>query len=522
MKTCSSHFLVLILAAFALFSCGRNDKTDYSVFPVKIGPKWGYVSTKGEYIVNPIFTNADHFSEGLARVEKDNRVGYISKKGKFVIPCEYLGGTSFSEGKAFVTGPEMCPMCIDKKGNILFKVDSVEYVYSFSEGYAVIVTADWRYGYINGKGKKVIEPRYTDAHNYSEGLAAVKEADRWGFINGKGEAVIDIQYPEVGDFKEGLAYVRADNGQYGYIDKKGNMVINPQFDSAFHFNDGLACVKTGDSYGFIDKNGHYVINPQFNRASVFSNGLAHVAMESYGFVNKKGRFVINPTYMFVSYFVGDYAFVYEKGKFGLIDKHGKMIVDPQFDLVATPEDNTVITRSNYYDADAFLTELFKDWKANSIFGFDSNTTLGDVRTKFIPQKGPEDNTYAFSFKNPKEINGVALVSGILGFDQKTYKIVEYIEPGWFWSRRSKKRQYINSCKLISADYVFELEGIDKGASLAHSIAKELSARTHDTYEKHQIGYVIPQTKEHPGYMIEYTNDDVTIKVTLGETSIQET
>lgn len=522
MCTFNYKILFLIAATFITFSCGSNSGgSDYSVLPVRIGEKWGYVTTKGEYVVNPSLNEADYFSDGLARVKQQGKVGYINQKGKYVIPCEYIGGTQFNDGKAFVTFQEMYPTCINKKGKKLFQVDSVEYVRAFSDGFAMIVTSTYLYGFINDKGKKVIKPQYAEAHDFSEGLAAIKSVNKWGFINGKGDVVIEPQYSDVGDFKEGLAFVQVD-GQYGYIDKKGKMVINPQFDGAANFSEGLACVKTGGSYGFINDKGSYAINPQFEEAESFRGGLALIKQGSCGYINTKGKIVINPTFLVSTPFLGDYAFAYDGSvseKIGTIDKKGKTAIVPQFDDVRRPDYNKCLIRSNYYDASAFIEKLFEGWTSNSFFGLDANKTLGDTRSKFSPEKGPADSTYAFTIKKPEMVNGVALKSGVLGFDQKTYKMVDNIvDTGWFRYKSGKKRQYLNGCKLKAADFIFKLEGIaeHKEASLAHAIADEISSRLGDDYAKMDDCYIFPLTAKHPGYIIKYSTEDVTVKSTFEE------
>lgn len=353
--------LFLSIATLVLVSCvGNNGNNNHSLYPVQIGGKWGYITTNGEYVVNPYFQEADYFSDGLARVKQNGKVGYINQKGEFVIPCEYLGGTSFKNEKAFVTSPEMYPTCIRKNGKILFQVDSVEYVHAFSDGLAKIITSTQLYGFINENGEKIIKPEYDSAHDFSEGLAAFKSVNKWGFINTNGNIVIEPQYTNVGDFKEGLAFVQV-NGQYGYIDKKGEMIIKPQFDKADNFSEGLASVKTGGSYGFINRKGNYVINPQFAESEPFSGGLALFRQgRYYGFINSKGEIVSPPTYDLATSFIGDFAFVYDSevsSKYGTIDKQGKTVLQSQFDNITLPEDNISVTRSNYYEASAFIAKL---------------------------------------------------------------------------------------------------------------------------------------------------------------------
>ena len=48
------------------------------------------------------FDYASDFSDGLARVEINDKSGFVNKTGKMVIPCKYEGASDFSEGLASV------------------------------------------------------------------------------------------------------------------------------------------------------------------------------------------------------------------------------------------------------------------------------------------------------------------------------------------------------------------------------------------------------------------------------------
>ena len=92
------------------------------------------------------------------------------------------------------------------------------------------------------------------------------------------------------------SFLIEENGKYGYMDKDGNVVINPQFDRADDFSEGLARVRIGDEktgkWGYIDKEGKFVINPQFDCAEDFSEGLAKVKVGGkYGWIDKTGKIV---------------------------------------------------------------------------------------------------------------------------------------------------------------------------------------------------------------------------------------
>ena len=83
-----------------------------------------------------------------------------------------------------------------------------------------------RWCYLDEAGNLVIGPDYVKAHDFSEGLAAVKkEVDdeyKWGFINPQGEEVIPFKFTkEPEDFHDGVAVVTKLNGKKTYLLKDG-------------------------------------------------------------------------------------------------------------------------------------------------------------------------------------------------------------------------------------------------------------------------------------------------------------
>jgi len=106
------------------------------------------------------------------------------------------------------------------------------------------------------------------------------------------------------------------NGKYGYVNKNGEYVVNPQFDDANDFTAaGLAAVLVNDKYGYVDKTGQYAINPQFEAQKTFNgdyylsytndfydDGYAVVFMtdswgeEIFGIIDKNGRYIANPQF----------------------------------------------------------------------------------------------------------------------------------------------------------------------------------------------------------------------------------
>jgi len=85
-------------------------------------------------------------------------------------------------------------------------------------------------------------------------LFRIVENGRFGFIDGKGKVVINPQFRFAGDFYGGLAKARSDSG-YGFINPRGEFVIPPVYDYADDFYDTTAMVVFQSKKYFVNKRG---------------------------------------------------------------------------------------------------------------------------------------------------------------------------------------------------------------------------------------------------------------------------
>jgi WG repeat protein len=104
--------------------------------PIKVGQHFGYQDDSGMIVIDPLYDRAGPFVQGLALVTIGDKSGYISIKG------ETLGGELWEE------------------------------IHPFFEDLAR-VKRDGKYGFIDRSGKLVIEPQFSQAADFSQGLAAV-------------------------------------------------------------------------------------------------------------------------------------------------------------------------------------------------------------------------------------------------------------------------------------------------------------------------------------------------------------
>lgn len=270
---------------------------------------------------------------------------------------------------------------IDKSGNMVIEAkfdDVIRDQYggctlyhkpfrNFSEGLCAVRVKD-KWGYIDKTGAFVVTPVYDNAGNFSEGLACVRSGTKYGYIDKTGKLAIPLELDfnrdttglsnnnpdwdvtqvmvEPLEFSDGLA-VCAKNGKYGYIDKTGNFTIPPQFLSADPFHQRLASVRTvdykpGNGKTFIDQLGKVIIKGDENcydfndgifvkgngkydesrRLSFFTEDMKNLGEYQDARIFSEGLAAVAPNFMLNT----------SGGSYGYIDRTGKMIIEPQFDV----------------------------------------------------------------------------------------------------------------------------------------------------------------------------------------------
>lgn len=269
--------------------------------------KTGYIDKTGEFVIDLDGMEGEDFSEGLAAVKNmENKYGFFDKNGHQVIEFKYDEACSFSDGIARVRKGEKLD-CIDKEGNTVIKSDYV-WINEFHDGLAFAWIDYDHPRCIDKKGNIVIEElpeglRWSRDLRFSEGLACVDIDGKYGYIDKTGRFVIEPQFSLAKNFSNGLALFSDGKGGLGYIDKKGKVVIKPKYEWAQSFSEGLAavCLNNDDGsletrkYYYIDKNEKMVSDSLFCRAFDFHDGVALVEVydEGYNYVDKKGRLLIN-------------------------------------------------------------------------------------------------------------------------------------------------------------------------------------------------------------------------------------
>src|SRR5690554_5077662 len=227
--------------------------------------KIGLIDTSGKVILPPTYDVIRDFKGGFARVRNNGLWGIIDLKGKVVVPAEYQDLGEWENGK--MTWAKKGEEYGILTGSTFKAIEGVVKIWDFNGRDITYAKKGELIGYIDKQGRWVIEPKFTKARAFNDGLAPVVMDQKWGYTNTSGELVIPATYEDAEVFNEGLAPVKIGKN-WGFINTQGELVIPADyqitigggfgiFQSADSkgFINGLARVKNGKTWGFLKKDG---------------------------------------------------------------------------------------------------------------------------------------------------------------------------------------------------------------------------------------------------------------------------
>lgn len=334
------------------------DIADYWAPACGADHKYGYINTKGEWMVKPAFSRAFPFSEGRAMASNGAypNVDYfvINTKGEKVIDPEGIavaGGPCrfgvMAIGYMDSSSEKYTYRFMDTTGKFL-PVGKLDNAYLYSpDGIYPVKSPEGKYGFQNSAGEWVIRPQFKAAnYQHDFGLAPVETEAGTGYIDLKGNVKVPFRYAAAYPFFEGRSVFKTKEGVYGYIDTTGTEHMAPQGVELYaFFSSDLVGAKQNNIWGFMDPSFNWVIQPKWYELSRprdwgrFSEGLRAVmtgekSNPMFIYIDPKGNVVLDGKYNMAGDFKNGIA-VASLGQapnvsFGVINKEGKWAIEPIF------------------------------------------------------------------------------------------------------------------------------------------------------------------------------------------------
>ncbi len=328
---------------------GYREVRDFSEgrVAVKENYHWGFLDEKGQKIGKHQYGRVGDFHEGKAWVRKNRKYGYIYQDGEGMIACQFGKLSDFEGGRA---------VALDVKKNA--------------------------YGLIDTQGKWVARPKYLYIGPLrADGFRVFRAKSHSlmiGLLDQNGKEVLPNHFHRIALFDSwGLAWVKKNRGSSYFIDPSGNRAVSSSIEEAWPFKEGMAAVKIKGQWGYIDRQGSLKIAPQFTQAHSFFKGYAQVKKDRKTYyIDTAGK--LHATLPAKSYWIKvneidslrpfyEGRAAYQKnGKWGFLDKSGKVLLYPRYESV-----------SDFYQGFARVSHKGRDRYVNTWLQF-SHSLRNDV------------------------------------------------------------------------------------------------------------------------------------------------
>ena len=302
-------FTIIGMISFLLSACSNKDSLpQLTHIPCKISNSdiWGMVGTDGEILFENEFENEPNIAVNgvFSVINSDEQLEYYiaDKKPKKKKKKSYLDGGYYTEELIPVVDSNHQILFIKKDGSTAFQLDEIKgkkvvcVAPFFSDGLMAVCTEDNKWGYINNKGKVIIEPIYSFANEFNDGYAVVAT----GFENELNPIIID---------KKGQMIIQLPNSDNDFIMEKfvSDKCINWNH-NVFSINKG-SLFSIPNIFVFNYQNGYAAFGEVHNNENIYN-------VSKFGIIDKNGNIIVRAKYDGISRAVGNYFFAKQQNANG--------------------------------------------------------------------------------------------------------------------------------------------------------------------------------------------------------------
>jgi hypothetical protein len=348
-----------------LSSLGNN------VFVAKKDNRWGLVDNNNAMIGPFLWKQTDrlYHLENYLMVSIDDAWGiYSIVEKKLTIPAEYTSVRKLDRENYFVVRKGTKVNVVDINNKPLFKNWYDEVRSSSMNTDYFIVKENSRYGVVDHNEKVIVPITYLEfsESNYSDGSYLARNKDgKYGFMLIDGRITLPFNYDNVRKgYYNNIVSIR--NGKCGLVSVNSGMpteIVTCEFDNITEGTKSFIVEKNG-KFGLLTQYGKPLTDIEYTSLESLKDSYSDELViylakkgNSVFLVNEQGKVInesefleVSPLYRKnpTSYYSQRFLYLKFKaksGKYGIVDKLGKVIIQPQFDDVVSEDENLLVVRS---------------------------------------------------------------------------------------------------------------------------------------------------------------------------------
>ena len=307
---------------------------------VKKDDKYGLVDSKGNIVIEPNYkeiTNlGNDYKGGYITVTTDNKYGIIDYNKKQVLENKYEGIDKVTGTNWYVAKTVDGKRVVNNKAEEVISsgFDEVKEILSSDSG--IIFVKDSKYGIMNEKGEVIINPEYNSLKEAANGIFIAKKNENYGIIDKKNKEKVEFKFANINYVKEAGIYI-AEDKEYNaeLLDNEFNKKLSGIV-SDVNTEKGYMKVRVGEEYKYYN----FKFEEKSSKDILTSNNLFLSKKDGkYGFLDKDGKVIVDYIYDDATE-QNDYGYaaIKKDGLWGSIDHEGKVVIEPTYNL----DENIVI------------------------------------------------------------------------------------------------------------------------------------------------------------------------------------
>lgn len=299
---------------------------------IKKDGKIGLANDNGSVIIEPNYKEirnlGDTYKNGYITINEEGKYGLVSTTKKEILESKYDEISQIYLNDYYLVKENGTQKLIKSSGETIIENGFDEIKYATANG--VIFVKDNLYGEMNELGEITIEAKYQDLRQSEKGTYIAKQNEKYGIIDSEGNEKIAFIYTGIAYNEKANLYLAEDEQyQTSIIDNKFNVKVTGI----------LSEVNTEDSYIKMrvnNENKYYDFDiEEKSNTEILKENMMFLSKKDgkYGYVDKKGNAVTEFIYDDATE-QNEYGYVAVKknGLWGSLDKDGKVIIEPQYNL----------------------------------------------------------------------------------------------------------------------------------------------------------------------------------------------
>lgn len=305
--------------------------TENSILIKKDG-KVGLVNDNGGIIAEVEYKEIKNLGEtyknGYITINEDGKYGVISATKKQILENKYDEISQTYLGEYYLVKENENQKLIDSKGNVIIEKGFDDVKSKTSNG--VIFVQDNLYGEMNLSGETTIEAKYQYLEEAKKGIYIAKQNDKYGIINQEQNTELEFNYTGITYNEKAKIYLAEDDGyKTSLIDSNFNVKATGIL-SEINTDKLYIRMRINDEYKYYNLKGE----EKSNIVTLENNTIFLSKKDGkYGYIDKKENIVVDYIYDDATE-QNEYGYVAVKknGLWGSIDKNGKTVIEPKYNL----------------------------------------------------------------------------------------------------------------------------------------------------------------------------------------------